>query len=208
MPRSVSKSIGETPPLTRGRLPNHPGNTARRGNTPAYAGKTRLYHRAGPGLEKHPRLRGEDAVKRIGWMTLQETPPLTRGRQSTRIRSAQALGNTPAYAGKTSTPTAFTRKTRKHPRLRGEDRSRKTAVACRWGNTPAYAGKTQSIARITFSSGKHPRLRGEDLACFLSSFAIQETPPLTRGRLELRLRRYRAAGNTPAYAGKTRIPAF
>ena len=50
---------------------------------------------------------------------------------------------------------------------------------------------------------KHPRLRGEDLFLRLLLLTGMETPPLTRGRLEISLGGSASVGNTPAYAGKT-----
>ena len=55
----------------------------------------------------------------------------------------------------------------------------------RCGNTPAYAGKTYFPNQITGKFRKHPRLRGEDTPTESVWQSIEETPPLTRGRLEL-----------------------
>ena len=56
---------------------------------------------------------------------------------------------------------------------------------------------------IRGSFWKHPRLRGEDRVAKRVEAVIEETPPLTRGRLRLVGRASRRARNTPAYAGKT-----
>ena len=71
------------------------------------------------------------------------------------------------------------------------------------GNTPAYAGKTGRREDGRHDHGKHPRLRGEDLYSPSGVSPILETPPLTRGRRLSERHRQLAAGNTPAYAGKT-----
>ena len=99
--RGAKLCVSETPPLTRGRLRGRRPVGRRRGNTPAYAGKTRFRRSFGTRGRKHPRLRGEDQDA--------GRPPEVR------------RGNTPAYAGKT--PSSHWRgwRGRKHPRLRGED---------------------------------------------------------------------------------------
>ena len=118
-------------------------------------------------LGKHPRLRGEDSVEEQNFAPPTETPPLTRGRPFDFAHLGFSLGNTPAYAGKT---------TSKYPQG--------TAVQ------------------------KHPRLRGEDHLKIDKSELAEETPPLTRGRLDMSFLPFRSLGNTPAYAGKTeKIPS-
>ena len=112
-----------------------------------------------------------------------ETPPLTRGRQLANHKYFYRLGNTPAYAGKTSEARA--------------------AEAAGIGNTPAYAGKTTEEDELPLKSRKHPRLRGEDEKQSVQSRTFRETPPLTRGRLEKSVFDRLSERNTPAYAGKT-----
>ena len=152
----------ETPPLTRGRLLPDGRVVARRGNTPAYAGKTRPLLSLWLSRQKHPRLRGEDCVSKSKSFQPRETPPLTRGRRGVVFGHLLQSRNTPAYAGKT-------------PRVASSSSS------CR--NTPAYAGKTgtglvgfskleetppltRGRRRTKAVAGalplKHPRLRGED----------------------------------------------
>ena len=193
----------ETPPLTRGRRSSVRTLGPRRGNTPAYAGKTR----PGPDYvwdpSKHPRLRGEDHGD---------------GRES-----IESLGNTPAYAGKTIVSPLSSPVHQKHPRLRGEDlfgrgfvkldeetppltRGRLHVQGIRRKaprNTPAYAGKTQGSTNRDEELRKHPRLRGEDDVAVKFATGLRETPPLTRGRQSAELLVEGARGNTPAYAGKT-----
>ena len=155
------------------------------GNTPAYAGKT-------------------VALTSLA-TALKETPPLTRGRRPARAKRAERIGNTPAYAGKTdgvevdkdgrgNTPAYAgktdrygdaCRRSRKHPRLRGEDstirfslkRSMETPPLTRGrpavtgpcleanGNTPAYAGKTATFCVKTFVK-THNVLLNVDLSVF------------------------------------------
>ena len=120
----------ETPPLTRGRPRTRPTRRRHPRNTPAYAGKTRPAPLEKSDPWKHPRLRGEDRSRYSPRVRVQETPPLTRGRQGrTKTRSGRC-GNTPAYAGKTDRRDTDVDGRRKHPRLRGEDSAARRAV--RW----------------------------------------------------------------------------
>ena len=152
------------------------------GNTPAYAGKTCGSCASSRPFWKHPRLRGEDLTGKTTRIRSWETPPLTRGRLRESSDGHDDERNTPAYAGKTETPSRPFPKRWKHPRLRGEDRQtfadklkewetppltrgrrrsgKRSRCAC--GNTPAYAGKTLREVDLADVLWKHPRLRGED----------------------------------------------
>ena len=124
----IRSARSETPPLTRGRpcLPETCPSLRR----------------------KHPRLRGEDFAHSRGTCPVMETPPLTRGRPQSRrssekapetppltrgrlgiaIAAVAALGNTPAYAGKTRASRERDAHGPKHPRLRGEDARKGSAL--------------------------------------------------------------------------------
>ena len=152
---------------------------------------------------KHPRLRGEDqdGAYRPGYKS--ETPPLTRGRRTLFESSIRSLGNTPAYAGKTTSVSLRTLFERKHPRLRGEDHTRAHLRRERLETPPLTRGRPKCSYQDLEHPGKHPRLRGEDQADDVERLPQLETPPLTWGRPWPILRRSACCGNTPAYAGKT-----
>ena len=101
-----SISVGETPPLTRGRPTEEIAAFVSSGNTPAYAGKTPPNCGRPQSARKHPRLRGEDRVFCNHRDPPMETPPLTRGRLDAMSLAHLQLGNTPAYAGKTLSAVA------------------------------------------------------------------------------------------------------
>ena len=103
--RFPERAQPETPPLTRGRLDVGLAPREHVGNTPAYAGKTSSRCSEPSRPEKHPRLRGEDGGSAALSVRSVETPPLTRGRRIDQIFVSKPLGNTPAYAGKTSSAT-------------------------------------------------------------------------------------------------------
>ena len=132
------------------------------GNTPAYAGKTHLPECKRIAHGKHPRVCGEDATVSASMTGARETPPRMRGRPNSQGSQRSPERNTPAYAGKTGEIQKRMRKSRKHPRVCGEDcqqnlpgplpeetpprmRGRLDTFrrrARRIRNTPAYAGKT------------------------------------------------------------------
>ena len=96
-----SASILETSPHTRG----EPGNVLIplkiAGNIPAYAGRTIGVKDSEVSYQKHPRIRGENALDPARCCVRLETSPHTRG----ELRSGNAIwvvfGNIPAYAGRT-----------------------------------------------------------------------------------------------------------
>ena len=155
-----------------------------------------------------------------------ETPPQARGRR--QLPKWRQIGerNTPAGAGKTMQSLITANEIRKHPRRRGEDFfmplnitivietppqargrlpiTRKRAEQVR--NTPAGAGKTGCRNRKARMMKKHPRRRGEDAPWRRAAASRSETPPQARGRLGGLEQGLGGLGNTPAGAGKTRIP--
>ena len=111
----------ETPPRMRGRRQRPAGRHHRHGNTPAYAGKTRFHGLFQGVSRKHPRVCGEDAIKRFLTKIDKETPPRMRGRLFCRKSKNALRGNTPAYAGKTLSNLLLQTWEKKHPRVCGED---------------------------------------------------------------------------------------
>ena len=111
----------ETPPRMRGRLIVLSTDITAAGNTPAYAGKTKHHGHNPGGLEKHPRVCGEDRRQGSSPASPRETPPRMRGRPLSLVGEGDSTGNTPAYAGKTFPSNAVAVQRRKHPRVCGED---------------------------------------------------------------------------------------
>ena len=175
------------------------------------------------GPVKHPRVCGEDSRPLSCTACTLETPPRMRGRPDLRPYSRGSCGNTPAYAGKTSTKKAGIMPAWKHPRVCGEDPSgishgsnpRETPPRMRGRrlgdqggqlelrNTPAYAGKTVRGAEAHMLPWKHPRVCGEDEPVLPVRMVDKETPPRMRGRRLHHEDSWAIDGNTPAYAGKT-----
>ena len=145
----------------RGKEAAHDLDKARRGITPAYAGKRAAASPEAAGHQDHPRVCGEKPalILRITW--LQGSPPRMRGKAAKRHPRNPRAGITPAYAGKSTTPRSQAPTLRDHPRVCGEKalcaagcvpprgsppRMRgKGLFSSMWrrymGITPAYAGK-------------------------------------------------------------------
>ena len=212
-----------SPPLTRGKDRSCPLQLTCRGITPAYAGKSAF----GSGLlsksEDHPRLRGEKFFPESQKSKTEGSPPLTRGKDPAPHKLKTRMRITPAYAGKSRRWCFRPRYYRDHPRLRGEKLT--TAITFVWtqgsppltrgkafnpdfvdsfdGITPAYAGKSpfQQINRAVEED--HPRLRGEKNQIFQMRFALEGSPPLTRGKVGFVAGAFVLDRITPAYAGKS-----
>ena len=108
--------------------------------------------------------------------------PLTRGKLPQLAFRLNHSGLIPAHAGKTSSPTSSTSRTRAHPRSRGENANLRhtfflgrgsspltrgkletlTDNAPLLGLIPAHAGKTAAAAGVIGTFVAHPRSRGEN----------------------------------------------
>ena len=80
-------------------------------------------------------------TQRITLAFREETPPLTRGRQTVFLIAASSTGNTPAYAGKTWILSRLVAILWKHPRLRGEDVTRLALWQGTWETPPLTRGR-------------------------------------------------------------------
>ena len=168
-------------------------------------------------------MRGEDLVTAIAALVGYGSPPHARGRHVGILRRARAGRITPACAGKTMGLGGGLVPPWDHPRMRGEDcrragekralqgspphaRGRLGRARPRMGTlgiTPACAGKTSTTTRAVFSVGDHPRMRGEDAAKSILNRLMSGSPPHARGRPSPAPKPIKAAGITPACAGKT-----
>ena len=190
--------------------------------TPAYARKRAAasFH---PGtIQDHPRVCGEKARTQRPTTLAQGSPPRMRGKVTCTGSHANALGITPAYAGKSWVYSCFVFGGWDHPRVCGEKRLRilplrsavgspprmrgkgsrlnRVRLACRI--TPAYAGKSTVQGRNAYHGQNHPRVCGEK--CCLQGPYLRRlgSPPRVRGKVRLRLTYYTPSGITPACAGK------
>ena len=110
-----------------------------------------------------------------------------------------------------------------HPRLRGEKPGTSFSDASDRGSppltrgkdirthclyppfriTPAYAGKSDNLCCNSNERRDHPRLRGEKFLYTHTANHKEGSPPLTRGKVDIKQVGQAALGITPAYAGKS-----
>ena len=110
-----------SPPHARGRLPYQEIVVNPERITPACAGKTAKIFRRLKSRKDHPRMRGEDAERRLLLECQRGSPPHARGRHLPRGCQVRRVWITPACAGKTSDWKSATDMAKDHPRMRGED---------------------------------------------------------------------------------------
>ena len=113
--------LRETSPHTRGELQTPARSDNDPGNIPAYAGRTFSWQCVDFAVEKHPRIRGENASPLARAKKGVETSPHTRGELTSAQIDATGLGNIPAYAGRTIAICSSGMCCEKHPRIRGEN---------------------------------------------------------------------------------------
>ena len=125
--RTLPASARGSPPLTRGKEKRKLHSRKKQRITPAYAGKRFPPFFFAMRSQDHPRLRGEKKDILDALDAGRGSPPLTRGKVLVTFGDIDHDGITPAYAGKRFRYNHNTRKSRDHPRLRGE-KSFKAAV--------------------------------------------------------------------------------
>ena len=222
-PKSTFAS--ETPPHAWGRHADGKGKEVAGGNTPTCVGKTSLPFPFGGIYKKHPHMRGEDVESALDQWLEKETPPHAWGRLFPHLLFFERVGNTPTCVGKTMPDAMPPFLPRKHPHMRGEDRShghkwfrhaetpphawgrpqRLALAVLVLGNTPTCVGKTGRHLDEQAYKQKHPHMRGEDSSSSAACCALAETPPHAWGR-HIRSRATACGGrNTPTCVGKTRF---
>ena len=154
---------GGSPPHARGRLIVSPYESADERITPACAGKTTNAWETHNENGDHPRMRGEDLAHMTYPSIGLGSPPHARGRHDGNEVRHAGKRITPACAGKTRRVVLPRIHNRDHPRMRGEDRSRRLPGSRRAGSPPHARGRlSRSISWRDFPTD-HPRMRGEDI---------------------------------------------
>ena len=129
--------------------------------TPACAGnsipKIRLYRR----FQDHPRVCGEQRVKRPLSRLERGSPPRVRGTDKIPDCSPNSLGITPACAGNRSLVPPLHGISTDHPRVCGEQSATSTNTTIRIRITPACAGNSVHQDYFSGQCQDHPRVCGE-----------------------------------------------
>ena len=88
--------------------------------TPAYAGKSIGLYRKNGSNQDHPRLCGEKVENPVPSRIYEGSPPPMRGKDGVKQYTADRVGITPAYAGKSVYIATYQHRRGDHPRLCGE----------------------------------------------------------------------------------------
>ena len=171
-----------SPPRVRGKPLTTSADRAGFRITPACAGKTLGWRYPPRGTEDHPRVCGENGIRRAMDECVEGSPPRVRGKLCRQNFHLFRVGVTPACAGKTRSRRRAAFSIRDHPRVCGENIAGSLDEAHTEGSpprvrgkpiwvfhgflplriTPACAGKTvQSFSCKEFSQD-HPRVCGEN----------------------------------------------
>ena len=211
-----------SPPRARGEGQGVCGAAESRGITPACAGRSQTA--CGPAWSRrdHPRVRGEKPTCTRAETTSRGSPPRARGEAQVGPVAARLIGITPACAGRRRTKSYTPRRSRDHPRVRGEKKildrfsclppgsppRARGEVKERWGIevehriTPACAGRRVQNHRKIRPNQDHPRVRGEKPNASTRAGRGRGSPPRARGKAGLRAVQLHAHRITPACAGK------
>ena len=109
--------------------------------TPAGAGKTVVFDGDASYRQDHPRRCGENEWADLNNKVGIGSPPQVRGKRVDTQDSAQAIGITPAGAGKTCVPPYKECKKWDHPRRCGENLLRSASAKDTKGSPPQVRGK-------------------------------------------------------------------
>ena len=131
------------------------------GITPAYAGKSYSSLRPVVRCGDHPRVCGEK--KKSGGSITSKTgsPPRMRGKASCFGSMWFVLGITPAYAGKSKTPSPTSTRTGDHPRVCGEKLIVANEPVADVGSPPRMRGKVHLPRLLRCPSGITPAYAGK-----------------------------------------------
>ena len=193
------------------------------GLIPACAGKTRTGMRATIALGAHPRVCGENRRCRACQGRSRGSSPRVRGKRAAPIPPTAAAGLIPACAGKTPGTNFFIASSPAHPRVCGENLTRRAVCRGNMGSSPrvrgklcghflgsfgaglipACAGKTRRPRRRQTPPAAHPRVCGENSIVTLVIESTKGSSPRVRGKPGRKHPKPHPGRLIPACAGKT-----
>ena len=134
-----------SPPHARGKERNNLFAACPCRITPACAGKSRIIANLLNLSQDHPRMRGEKMSTRTTCPQCKGSPPHARGKAQQHALRACQLRITPACAGKRWIFGKRVKKSRDHPRMRGEKEMTREERAEKKGSPPHARGKVMVI---------------------------------------------------------------
>ena len=193
----------ETPPRAWGRQAAMGGTPFSHRNTPTCVGKTRRKGGFERLLGKHPHVRGEDEARREDGEVRTETPPRAWGRQPPHHSGRLEVRNTPTCVGKTLFPFRKLYPFKKHPHVRGEDKSFGTESYAATETPPRAWGRLLMAAKTGQLDGNTPTCVGKTFLSLTRQLLFLETPPRAWGRPATSGALGAKSRNTPTCVGKT-----
>ena len=210
-------------PRVRGKLVPRPTKRGAGRLIPACAGKTSPSPANPRRTRAHPRVCGENRAHRASPFASRGSSPRVRGKRSLLRRCSCAWGLIPACAGKTIVMVIARKLNAAHPRVCGENPTRKVPYnVCRGssprvrgklhrsaararsrGLIPACAGKTTSLPTTTRATVAHPRVCGENVPRLSGATVRVGSSPRVRGKHAETRAHFPPPGLIPACAGKT-----
>ena len=212
-----------SPPRMRGKVRPAVASTMVLRITPAHAGKRYLSRAGHKDGKDHPRACGEKTglICRLAGIT--GSPPRMRGKAGVKRHRKVRTGITPAHAGKRLCDRAAPGGHWDHPRACGEKGSGDHWRNRHWGSPPRMRGKEVASNQYGGQSGITPAHAGKRLlrstrlkcnrdhprACGEKTFQHPRwrfhsgSPPRMRGKVFGDSSIGKAAGITPAHAGKS-----
>ena len=157
-------------PTVRGSSPRGRGKQIPGGTTavllrliPAWAGKTRQADSNSHGLAAHPRVGGENLIRRMVLGAEAGSSPRGRGKRWCAVDQAQIEGLIPAWAGKTPSSMTGACARPAHPRVGGENIRNWHCRLLSGGSSPRGRGKRASSPICTLTSGLIPAWAGKTM---------------------------------------------
>ena len=148
-------------PRVRGKHQRHTARSARRGLIPACAGKTRRVAVKTNSPRAHPRVCGENVLRRGFRGGVRGSSPRVRGKLLGWLQEHGAERLIPACAGKTTTMRRICRTAWAHPRVCGENCRPHTWRVGAAGSSPRVRGKLATPVQTPWALGSSPRVRGK-----------------------------------------------
>ena len=204
---SSTSNWAGSPPRMRGKGVCQPRLEGAGRITPAYAGKSTYQHQRRQAGKDHPRVCGEKYFTIRDKVAKKGSPPRMRGKVAPISVTPQAVGITPACAGKSRRLyRAIGCSKGSPPRMRGKVLHQRPEL-CSHGITPAYAGKSIPSLSNAYAVQDHPRVCGEKGSSTFWSRNHSGSPPRMRGKVLFKTLGEGTFGITPACVGKRSAPA-
>ena len=194
------------------------------GTIPACAGSRCCWASRSGRTRDHPRVRGEQDLRKRHGTTCSGPSPRARGAVFSRNWLSPAAGTIPACAGSRPPGRPRCRGAGDHPRVRGEQEIRlrpeselpgpspraRGAAPLTWrgvrpaGTIPACAGSRSSSATCPLTDMDHPRVRGEQAVHRVDAPSWRGPSPRARGAVDQPPFPAQLRGTIPACAGSRR----